>query len=142
MKAYEDGGHAYHATLPTDSLARLHASMKEMEALGFETLRAKQLELGSKIRRLLSEKSYKSVAAEGFESPTVVVSYCDKEAIQKGAAFLQVGVQIAAGVPLACNEAQGFASFRIGLFGLDKLMNIDQTVEHLRQALDQVALRL
>lgn len=135
MKAYEDGGHAYHATLPTDALVRFHEAMREMKGIGFEELRERQFELGSRVRKLLKERGYSSVAAEGFEAPGVVVSYTNDFTIQKGAAFAKRGVQIAAGVPLACKEPTDFMSFRIGLFGLDKLMNIDRTVKYLEEAL-------
>ncbi len=138
MKSYEDGGHAYHATMPTDALAQFHAAMQEIEGLGFAELQQKQLELGSKARRALSERGFRSVAAEGFEAPTVIVSYTHDESIQKGLAFTKIGVQTAAGVPLACKEPADFASFRIGLFGLDKLVNVDATVRMLEEALDKV----
>ena len=135
MKAYEDGGHAYHATLPTDALGRFHEAMMEMKGIGFEELRERQFELGSRVRKLLTERGFSSVAAEGFEAPGVVVSYTRDETVQKGAAFAKRGVQIAAGVPLACKEPADFMSFRIGLFGIDKLMNIDRTVKCLEEAL-------
>ena len=138
MKAYEDGGHAYHATLPTDALARFHQAMMEMKGLGFDELKQRQIELGSQVRALLLRQGFLSVAAQGFESPSVVVSYTQEERIQKGIAFAKEGVQIAAGVPLACHESADFMSFRIGLFGLDKLMNIEQTVYRLKEALEKI----
>lgn len=138
MKAYEDGGHAYHATLPTDALARFNESIKEMQKVGLAKLRDAQLSLGQRVRQLLAEKGFASVAAEGFEAPTVVVSYTSDEAIQKGSAFIKLGLQTAAGVPLACNEPSDYKSFRIGLFGLDKLTRTDEALANLRKALDQI----
>ncbi|SHH95218.1 aspartate aminotransferase [Pollutimonas bauzanensis] len=139
MEAYEQGGFAYHATMPTDALAVLRKVMAEAEAYGFDKVRAEQQELGDKVRALLLEKGYKSVAAPGFEAPGVVVSYTDDEAIQSARKFTLAGVQAAAGVPLQCDEPADFKTFRIGLFGLDKLHNIERTVGRLAQALDEIA---
>ena len=47
-------------------------------------------------------------------------------------------MQIAAGVPLQCDEPADFRTFRLGLFGLDKLYDVDASVARLEQALDQV----
>ena len=138
METYENGGHAYHATMPTDSLFRFRNIMKETEEYGFEKVRAEQLELGQKIRDMLESKGLKSVAADGFKAPGVVVSYTDDKDIQNGKNFAELGLQIAAGVPLQCDEPDDFQSFRLGLFGLDKLHNIDQTVERLEKAIDQI----
>jgi len=138
MQAYENGGHAYHATMPTDALIKFRDTMKETEAYGFDKVRAEQLELGQKVRELLASKGVKSVAAKGFEAPGVVVSYTDDAEIHNGSKFLAQGLQIAAGVPLQCDEPEGFQTFRIGLFGLDKLHHVDRTVQHLREALDKV----
>lgn len=138
MEAYENGGHAYHATLPTDALASLRNVMKETERYGFEKVRAEQQELGEKVRALLARRGVKSVAAEGFQAPGVVVSYTEDADVQSGKKFLAQGLQIAAGLPLQCDEPADFQSFRIGLFGLDKLHNIDRTVQTLDKALSQV----
>ena len=138
METYENGGHAYHATMPTDSLFRFRNIMKETEEYGFEKVRAEQLELGQKIRDMLESKGLKSVAADGFKAPGVVVSYTDDKDIQNGKKFAELGLQIAAGVPLQCDEPDDFQSFRLGLFGLDKLHNIPQTVERLEKAIDQI----
>lgn len=138
MEAYENGGHAYHATLPTDSLTRLRNAMKETVDYGLEKVRAEQQELGAKVRALLTRKGFKSVAAEGFQAPGVVVSYTEDAEIQSGKKFLGLGLQTAAGVPLQCDEPADFQSFRIGLFGLDKLHNIDRTVQYLDKALRQI----
>jgi aspartate aminotransferase-like enzyme len=138
MEAYESGGHAYHATLPTDALTNLRNVMRETRSYGFEKVRAAQQELGNKVRALLARKGIKSVAAMGFQAPGVVVSYTDDVNIQSGKKFLGQGLQIAAGVPLQCDEPPDFQSFRIGLFGLDKLNNIDRTVHNLNQALNQI----
>jgi len=138
MEAYEGGGHAYHATLPTDALTSLRDAMKETEDYGFERVRAEQQELGDKVRALLARKGIKSVAAVGFQAPGVVVSYTDDKDIQSGKKFLAQGLQTAAGVPLQCDEPADFQTFRLGLFGLDKLHNIDRTVQYLDHALHRV----
>jgi aspartate aminotransferase-like enzyme len=138
MQAYENGGHAYHATMPTDALMKFRDTMKETAAYGFDKVRAEQLELGRKVRRLFIARGFKSVAAEGFQAPGVVVSYTDDAEIQNGRKFAQQGLQVAAGVPLRCDEPADFRTFRIGLFGLDKLHNIDRTVGHLSAALDRL----
>lgn len=138
MEAYENGGHAYHATMPTDALIKFRDAMRESEALGFEKLRQQQIELGTQVRKLLNDRGIQSVAAEGFQAPGVVVSYTSDVNVQTGKAFAEVGLQIAAGVPLQCDEGDDFQSFRLGLFGLEKLNNADRTVETLAQALDKV----
>ena len=138
MEAYENGGHAYHATMPTDALIRLRDTMKETEARGFDALRLAQQELGTKVRALFARFGYRSVAAEGFEAPGVVVSYTDDPEIQSGKKFLALGLQTAAGVPLQCDEPADFRTFRVGLFGLDKLGNIDRTVANLEAALIKI----
>ncbi len=135
MEAYEAGGHAYHATLPTDGLRRLRDVMVETEAVGLEALRAAQIELGRRVRALLAERDFPSVAAPGFEAPCVVVSYTSDADIV--ARFAQAGAQVAAGVPLKCNEPDSYSAFRIGLFGLDKLNDVDGTIARLESALDQ-----
>jgi len=137
METYEQGGHAYHATMPTDALARTRNAMRETEALGFERARAAQQELGRRVRAALARRGFTSVAAPGFEAPSVVVSYTDDPETQSGRRFLAQGLQIAAGVPLQCDEPADFRSFRVGLFGLDKLQNIERTVSSLEQALEQ-----
>jgi aspartate aminotransferase-like enzyme len=136
MEAYENGGFAYHATMPTDGLATLRDVMKETEAYGYDKVRAAQLELGKRIRSLLAEKGFRSVAAEGFEAPGVVVSYTDDDAIRSGKKFAEAGLQIAPGVPLQCDEPADFKTYRIGLFGLDKLYDVDAAVARVAKALD------
>ena len=138
MEAFENGGHAYHATMPTDSLAALRDVMLETEAYGFAKVRDEQLELGRRVRQLLVARGFPSVAAEGFQAPGVVVSYTTDPDIQNGKNFLAVGVQSATGVPLQCDEGPEFRTFRIGLFGLDKLHNPERTVQHLADALDRI----
>ena len=138
MLAYEHGGHAYHATMPTDSLIAFRDVMKETEAYGFEKVRDEQQELGDRVRELLAERGFRSVAAPGFEAPGVVVSYTDDPGIKAGSKFAQEGLQIAAGVPLQCDEPDDFQTFRLGLFGLDKLHNIDRTVASLEGALNNI----
>ena len=138
MEAYENGGHAYHATMPTDGLKTFRNVMKETQSLGFEAMKEAQIELGNKIRAVLEEHGYKSVAADGYKSPGVIVSYTNDPAIKSGAKFSQAGMQIAGGVPLKCGEPEDFSTFRIGLFGLDKLTNIQRTVETFASTLSTV----
>ena len=139
MQAYENGGHAYHATMPTDGLTTFNNVMKETAAYGFDKIKANQLELGEKVRALFASKGYISVAAEGFGAPGVVVLYTDDADIHNGSKFKAAGLQIAAGVPLRCDEPEDYKTFRIGLFGIDKLQNIDRTVANLAEALDKIA---
>jgi aspartate aminotransferase-like enzyme len=138
MQAYLAGGHAYHATMPTDALAAFSRVMKEAQGYGFDKIQAEQQELGDRVRTLLEERGFKSVAADGFKAPGVVVSYTTDPGIKSGQKFAQAGLQIAAGVPLQCDEPTDFTTFRVGLFGLDKLHDIDRTVDTLKQALTQV----
>ncbi|MGE3774297.1 MAG: alanine--glyoxylate aminotransferase family protein [Gammaproteobacteria bacterium] len=139
MEAYEGGAHAYHATMPTDGLRRLDEMMAEAEAVGFERLREAQIAIGERIRALLVAKGFDSVAAAGFQAPCVVVSYTDDAEIQSGRKFMAEGLQIAAGVPLQCDEPADFKTFRIGLFGLDKLRDVERTVASFEQALNRIA---
>jgi len=139
MEAYENGGHAYHATLPTDALTKLRDVMLETERYGFDKVKANQIELGRQIRALLEAKGFDSVAAEGFKAPCVVVSYTSDPDIQSGKKFTAQGLQIAAGVPLQVDEPADFRTFRVGLFGLDKLQNVERTVQNFKTALDKVA---
>ncbi|WP_019530985.1 aminotransferase class V-fold PLP-dependent enzyme [Dasania marina] len=138
MNAYENGGHAYHATLPTDSLVRFHEIMQETEQLGFDKVRQQQFALADSVCGLLHSKGFKSVAAPGFQAPGVIVCYTDDSLIQNGKKFADIGVQIAAGVPLQCDEPADYSTFRIGLFGLDKLNDITGTTARLEQALNQI----
>ena len=136
MEAHEKGAMAYHATYPTDGLAHLRDAMAETRALGFERAKAAQQELGDKVRALLESKGIKSVAAPGFQAPCVIVSYTDHADWQSTQAWAAQGLQVAAGVPLACDEPGDFRSFRLGLFGLDKLTNIERTVATFEKALN------
>jgi aspartate aminotransferase-like enzyme len=138
MQAYENGGHAYHATMPTDALCTFRDVMRETEAFGFDEARARQTELGRRVRALLEARGIPSVAAAGFQAPGVVVSYTDDDGIRTGSKFAEVGLQIAAGVPLKCDEPADFRTFRIGLFGLDKLKDVDRAVGAFEEALDRV----
>ena len=139
MQAYENGGHAYHATMPTDGLAQLRDVMQETRAYGFDRVRAEQIELGARVRALFESRGIHSVAAQGFKAPCVVVSYTEDAGIQSGKKFLAQGVQTAAGVPLQCDEPADFMTFRVGLFGLEKLHNVDRAVAQLTAALDHMA---
>jgi len=138
-EGYVQGQHAYHATMPTDALARLRDVMQETRDHGFDRVRAEQVELGTKVRALLESRGFPSVAAEGWKAPGVVVSYTTDPEIQNGRKFAAAGVQAAAGVPLQCGEGADFRSFRLGLFGLEKWYQVDRTVDHLAAALDQIA---
>ena len=138
METYEGGGHAYHATMPTDALTRLCEVMRETEAYGFEKVRNEQITLGAKVRALFEGRGIRSVAADGFKAPGVVVSYTDDPEFQSSRKFLAEGLQTAAGVPLQCNEPADFKTFRIGLFGLEKWHNVDRTVAQLADALDSL----
>ena len=138
METYEGGGHAYHTTMPTDALTITRDVMLETRAYGFEKLRAEQWELGTKVRALLARHGLRSVAAEGFQAPGVVVSYTDDAGLHTGKAFLGEGLQTAAGVPLMCDEAADFKTFRIGLFGLDKLHHVERSVANLDAALSRI----
>jgi aspartate aminotransferase-like enzyme len=135
METYEGGGHAYHATMPTDSLRRLRDLMRETENAGFEKLRERQLELGRRVREVFTEHGLPSVAGPGFEAPCVIVSYTQHADMV--ARFGKAGAQVAAGVPLMCGEPADYRAFRIGLFGLDKLADVDGTVARLTKALTQ-----
>ena len=138
MQAYENGGHAYHATMPTDGLRRLAQTMHETESYGFNKVKTEQQQLGDAVRSLLESRGFASVAADGFKAPGVVVSYTDDPDLQNGKKFLDAGFQIAAGVPLQCDEPADFKSFRIGLFGLDKLHDLSASIARLDSALERI----
>ncbi|MEO6040339.1 MAG: alanine--glyoxylate aminotransferase family protein, partial [Croceibacterium sp.] len=138
MEAYLGGGHAYHATMPTDALRAFHAAMQETRAMGFEEAKRAQWEQGRAVRAMLEARGIKSVAAEGFQAPGVVVSYTDDPEIQNGKKFAAHGLQIAAGVPLMVDEGAGYRSFRLGLFGLDKLKDVPASVARLERAFGEV----
>ena len=138
MESYEKGTHSYHTTMPTDALTRLREVMLETKTYGFDKVRQEQIDLGSRVRDLLESRGIVSVAADGFKAPGVVVSYTTDPEIQNSKKFLALGLQTAAGVPLQCDERPDFMSFRIGLFGLEKLHNIDRSVAHLETALTKL----
>lgn len=138
METYEAGSHAYHTTMPTDALRKVRDTMLETKAYGFAKVKAEQQQLGDEVRAMFKSRGIKSVAAAGFEAPGVVVSYTEDAGLQSSKKFLAVGLQTAAGVPLMCDEGADFQTFRIGLFGLDKLHNVARSVKSLSDALDQV----
>ncbi len=140
MESYEAGGHAYHATMPTDALVRLREVMQETRDYGFDRVRTEQFELGAAVRALFESRGLASVAADGFKAPGVVVSYTTDPDIQNSKKFLALGLQTAAGVPLQCDEPADFMSFRVGLFGLEKLHNPERSVAQLATALDALGL--
>jgi aspartate aminotransferase-like enzyme len=130
-EAYTQGQTPYHATMPTDTLAHDAALMLETRAAGLSELRLAQISLGTRVRTMLAEHGFASVASEGFAAPSVVVAFTDDPEIRSGAKFKQRGLQVAAGVPLMCGESDDFSTFRVGLFGLDKLTDVDGTVSRL-----------
>ncbi|MDF1628545.1 MAG: aminotransferase class V-fold PLP-dependent enzyme [Alcanivoracaceae bacterium] len=138
MQAYINGGHAYHATMPTDSLVCFRDAMLETRKIGFDQLKERQWELGRRVRALLAENGFASVAAPEFAAPGVVVSYTSDDMIHNGRKFVEQGLQTAAGVPLMCDEPASFKTFRIGLFGLDKLNDIDLAVANLGKAIAEI----
>jgi len=138
MQAYESGGHAYHATMPTDAIKHFRDTVNETAEFGFDNARKKQQELGDKVSALLEKNNITSVAAKGFQAPGVVVSYTTDKEIQNGSKFKDIGMQIAAGVPLQCDEGDDYQTFRLGLFGLDKLKDVDAVVKKLEQAINQI----
>jgi len=138
MEAYLGGGHAYHATMPTDALRVFHKAMMETKAFGFARACEAQWEQGNAVRRILEQRGVRSVAAEGFQAPGVVVSYTDDPEVQSGKKFAAQGLQIAAGVPLMCDEGPDYKSFRLGLFGLDKLKDVPGSLGRLSDAFDAV----
>lgn len=138
MAAYEGGGHAYHATMPTDALTRFRDTMLETRAYGFSRLKEAQWNLGEGVRGMLAARQVASVAADGFGAPGVVVSYTDDPEIQNGRKFAAAGMQIAAGVPLQVGEGPAFRTFRLGLFGLDKLYDVPGTLGRLQAVVDRV----
>ena len=138
MEAFENGGHAYHTTMPTGALMRLRDVMAEMQAYGFAKLKDEQWALGRAVRAMLEARGIKSVAAEGFKAPGVVVSYTDDVGMHNASKFAALGLQTAAGVPLQCDEPADFRTFRLGLFGLDKLHNVERSVSNLAKAFDQL----
>jgi len=138
METYEGGGHAYHATMPTDALTKTRDAMLETRSRGFEALRADQIELGRRVRTLLQSHGLRSVAAEGFQASGVVVSFTDDDGLSSAKAFLGAGIQSAAGVPLQCDEGPDFKTFRLGLFGLEKLGHVDRAVANLDAALQNI----
>ena len=137
-EGYVDGSAAYHATVPTDAIAHNLELMKEAKEIGLDELTARQVELGTKVRELLAEKGFSSVAAPGFEATSIVVMHADSPEQAAGAAFKQAGIQVAGGVPLQIGEPESFSTFRIGLFGLDKWADVDGTVARFAAALDRV----
>ncbi len=141
MESYEKGGFAYHATMPTDTLVAVRDAMLETERFGFARTAQQAKLLGAEVRNLLEQKGFPSVAAAGFGAPGVVVSYTTRPDVQSAKAFRDLGIQIAAGVPLQCDEGADFRSFRIGLFGLDKLNNVARTVDLLARAVDELSRR-
>lgn len=138
MMAYENGGHAYYATMPTDGLKQLRDALFEAKEIGYGRLKIAQIELGQRILAVLNDKGIQSVAHPDYQARGVVVCHAPNEAVHKGVAFAEQGLQIAAGTPLQVGEPEGYQSFRIGLFGLDKLTDVDGVVARFKVAVDKV----
>lgn len=135
---YVQGAAGYHATMPTDTIARNLEVMRETRDRGWEQTRAAQLELGARVRQVFAERNLLPVATGEYAAPGVVVVFSDDPDLRSGAHFKSAGLQIAAGVPLQCDEPETFSTFRMGLFGLDKLGDVDATVAQLERALDEM----
>lgn len=138
METYEKGGHVYYTTMPTNALKEFSDVMRETEEIGFDAVKRAQIELGSRMRAFLESRGIRSVAAQGFKAPSVVVSHTNDPGMKSGSNFKNVGVQIASGVPLKVGEHPDFSSFRLGLFGLDKLLNIDRTMSLFEATMDKM----
>lgn len=140
MDTYEKGGFGYHTTMPTDALRDFHQISVETMKFGIPELKAAQNKLGKDARNVLNSKGLTSVAAEGFQAPGVLVYYSPNEVENPAmmAKFKSQGLQIAMGVPWRIDEPEGLKTFRIGLFGLDKMGNIPDTLKTMEDALDNV----
>lgn len=137
MDKYEAGGFMYYTTLPTDALMAFHKVMLETkDTIGFPAAKEAALKLGGLVRASMAKHGLKSAAAAGFESPTVVVSYSQSDAMV--GKFKEQGIQIAGGVPFKCDEPEGLKTFRIGLFGIDKMRNPDRTAAILDEKLQAI----
>jgi len=138
MEAYEKGGFMYYTTLPTDALMAFRQVMLETrDTIGFQAAKEAALKLGTLVRAAMSRSGLPSAAAPGFESPTVVVCYA--KSADMVARFKANGLQIAGGVPFKCDEPANIMTFRIGLFGIDKLRNVERTAKTFEDALMQIA---
>jgi len=136
MDTYEQGGFMYHATMPTDALVTFRDVMLETRDFGFEKARDNAWRLSDLVRNMMcEEKGLVSVAAPGFQAPGVVVVHTADATV--AGKFVKAGTQIAAGVPFMIGENSDTKTFRIGLFGLDKLKCPDKTAGFLKNALDQ-----
>ena len=140
MDAYEDGGFAYHTTPPTDALHQFQRVSVEMLEFGLTELKEALVDLGQKARDLLDSRGLTSVAAPGFEAPGVLVYYSpdDTDNDVMVERFQEHGLQIAKGIPWMIDEPDNLKTFRIGLFGLDKLLKEHRTIDILEVALDHV----
>ena len=128
---YDQGNFKYHTTLPTDALMEVHRSALETKAMGWDNAKRAQWELGNKVRDVLTSRGLTSVAAPGV----VVVHTPLSDMVKR---FMDEGLQVAAGVPFKCDEPEATQTFRVGLFGLDKITHVDETVEVFASALSKV----
>ena len=137
MQAYLDGGHMYHCTMPTDAIRTFRDVVKETEAFGLDNAKDACWKLGNGVRDVLKKNGFPSVAADGYGSPGVAVVYAPDATF--AGKFKAAGLQIAAGVPLKIGEpADTFKTFRIGLFGLDKLQNVDLAIANFDKAVTKI----
>jgi len=135
METYENGGFMYHATMPTDALVQFRDVMLETRGFGFKKATENAWVLGDIVHKMLcEEKGLVRVAAPGFQAPGVVVVHTNDAGI--AGKFAGAGTQIAAGVPFMIGEPEGTKTFRIGLFGLDKLIDPQRTALQFKGALD------
>ena len=140
MESYENGGWAYHTTMPTDGIRDFHEVTVETMKFGIGNLKNSQLALGKSAHAMLESKGLVSVAAPGFQAPGVLVyhSPCASENPIMLNKFKEYGLQIAMGVPWRIDEPEVMKTFRVGLFGLDKMGDIEGTVSTLENAVDKV----
>ncbi|HMX11883.1 MAG TPA: alanine--glyoxylate aminotransferase family protein, partial [Burkholderiaceae bacterium] len=120
------------------ALARTRDVMLETREYGFDKVRDEQWALGRAARTMLEGRGFPSVAADGFQAPGVVVSFTTDPELASAKKLVPQGLQIAAGVPLQCDEGPEFRTFRVGLFGLDKLHDVPRCVGVLERAFAQI----
>merc|ERR1712176_787139 len=140
MDTYEAGGFGYHTTMPTDALRDFHEVSVEVLKIGLPELKQNQYELGKTARAALDKRGLTSVSAPGYQAPGVLVYHCplEIENLDMMKKFKKNNLQIAMGVPWKLDEPEGMKTFRLGLFGLDKLGDIHGTVKTLTSALDPI----
>lgn len=140
MQLYEGGGFGYHTTMPTDAIRAFDEIAEKQKEIGLDKLCEAQYKMGWDARRMLESKGLTSVAQYPYQAPGVNVFYSPEgnDNMTMVKKFKEVGMQIAAGVPWRIGEPDNLNTFRIGLFGIDKLTNVDKTVNTLENAIDYV----